>query len=172
MKKLIFVLMAAFSLMAAAFKQEPCERWDDIGTNLSLPNEIAGMRMQRRLIYGKDDQSFLYTSQKSGEGTAGQRLLTVYLYKRSGAKLDADGVCEDVRKELVDVVQAVQIRSADVLANASARKNEVRGKIGATDCLMAEFTYRDAKQGSDMRDWTLVASFAGRFLKGARIIFP
>lgn len=165
MKKLIAGLMAAFALAAAAFEVVPCERWYDGDTNLSLPNEIAGMRLQRRLIYGKDDQAFLYVSQRPGTGSAGQRVLTVYLYKRDWAKLEADGVCEDVRRELLDVVNAVQFRPADASADQSARKNEVQGRIGATDCLTAEFTYRDAKRGLDMRGWALVASFAGRFLK-------
>ena len=85
-------------MAASAVEEMPCKSWDDIGTNLSLPEEIAGMRMRTRVEYGKDDQSFMYVSREFVEETPGQRVLTIYIYKRDWAKLKADGVCANVRR--------------------------------------------------------------------------
>ena len=63
-KLMVIVGVASWAAVAAAVETEPCERWDDVGTNLALPEEIAGMRMQTRTEYGKDDASFCYGSRE------------------------------------------------------------------------------------------------------------
>ena len=52
MRMLAFVAVMGGVTVAAAVETEPCERWNDIGTNLALPEEIAGMHMQTRAEYG------------------------------------------------------------------------------------------------------------------------
>ena len=84
-KLMVIVGVASWAAVAAAVETEPCERWDDVGTNLALPEEIAGMRMQTRTEYGKDDASFCYGSREFVAGTDGQRVRTLYLYKRDWA---------------------------------------------------------------------------------------
>ena len=51
-KLMVIVGLASWATAASAVETEPCERWDDIGTNLALPEEIAGMHMQTRAEYG------------------------------------------------------------------------------------------------------------------------
>lgn len=165
MRMLAFVAAMGVVTLAAAVETEPCERWDDIGTNLALPEEIAGMRMQTRTEYGKDDQSFCYGSREFVAQTDGRRILTLYLYKRDWAKLTADGVGDDVRKEMISVVEAVRSRPAGELTSVEVLEKKRLGKIGGTDCLIAEFVYKGGKSRSDMRGWALACSFMGRFLK-------
>ena len=164
-KLMVIVGVASWAAVAAAVETEPCERWDDVGTNLALPEEIAGMRMQTRTEYGKDDASFCYGSREFVAGTDGQRVLTLYLYKRDWAELAADGVGDDVRKEVASVVDAVRLRPDKEFTSVEVLEKGRLGKIGGTDCLIAEFAYKGGKSRSDMRGWALVCSFMGRFLK-------
>lgn len=85
MKSMLIAVATGWSAVAAAVEPESCERWDDIGTNLALPEEIAGMHMLTRAEYGKEDTSFCYGSREFVAGTDGQRVLTFYLYKRDWA---------------------------------------------------------------------------------------
>lgn len=165
MRTRIVVLAMCWAAVAAAVETEPCERWDDIGTNLALPEEIAGMRMQTRAEYGKDDTTFCYGSREFVAGTDGRRVLTFYLYKRAGVELEADGVGDDVRKELAYLVKAVQVRLDSAFTSVEVLEMGRLGKIGGTDCLTAEFVYKAGKSQRDMRGWALVCSFMGRFLK-------
>ena len=52
MKSMLITVVTGWVALALAVETEPCERWDDIGTNLALPEKIAGMRMQTRAEYG------------------------------------------------------------------------------------------------------------------------
>ena len=165
MKLIVAVGLASWAAVAAAVETESCERWDDIGTNLALPEEIAGMRMQTRRVYGKNDMSFGYGSRELVAGTDGQRVLTLYLYKRAGVELETDGVGDDVRKEMTSVVEAVRVRPDREFTSVEVLEKERLGKIGGTDCLIAEFAYKGGKARRDMRGWALVCSFMGRFLK-------
>ena len=165
MKLSVAVGLAIWAAVAAAVEPEPCERWDDIGTNLALPEEIAGMRMQTRVEYGKDDASFCYGSREFLTGTDGQRVLMFYLYKRDGVELETDGVGDDVRKELAVVVDAVRARPDGEFTSAEVLETGRLGEIGGTDCLTAEFAYKGGKSQKDIRGWALVCSFMGRFLK-------
>lgn len=164
-KLMVIVGMASWAAVASAVETEPCERWDDIGTNLALPEEIAGMRMQTRAEYGKDDQSFCYGSREFVAETDGQRVLTFYLYKRDRAQLEADGVGDDVRKEMTSVMEAVRLRPDKAFTSVEVLEKGRLGKIGGTDCLVAEFAYKGGKSRRAMRGWVLVCSFMGRFLK-------
>ena len=38
MRMMAFVAVMGVVMVAAAVETEPCERWDDIGTNLALPD--------------------------------------------------------------------------------------------------------------------------------------
>lgn len=155
-------LVVGWPSVAMAVKEERCERWDDIDTNLALPEEMVEMRMLNRIVYGESDQSFRYGSREFIAEIAGKRVLTVYLYKRDGAKLDADGICEAVERELSGVIATVRQRP-DVKRMEVLEKRR-SAKIGATDCLVAESVCTDVL-GVDRRDWALVCSFMGRFLK-------
>ncbi|MCQ2395166.1 MAG: hypothetical protein MJ249_12860 [Kiritimatiellae bacterium] len=165
MKLIVAVGLASWAAVASAVETEPCERWDDIGTNLALPEEIAGMRMLTRAEYGKDDASFCYGSREFVARTDGQRVLTLYLYKRDWAKLAADGVGDDVRKEMTSVAEAVRVRPDREFTSVEVLEKGLLGKIGGTDCWTAEFAYKGGKARKDMRGWALVCSFMGRFLK-------
>ena len=166
MRKLMLIVgVASWAAVASAVETESCERWDDIGTNLALPEEIAGMRMQTRRVYGENDMSFGYGSRELVAGTDGQRVLTLYLYKRAGVELETDGVGDDVRKEMTSVVEAVRSRPDREFTSVEVLEKERLGKIGWTDCLTAEFAYKGGKARRDMRGWALVCSFMGRFLK-------
>ena len=165
MKLIVAVGLASWAAVASAVETEPCERWDDIGTNLALPEEIAGMRMLTRAEYGKDDASFCYGSREFVARTDGQRVLTLYLYKRDWAKLAADGVGDDVRKEMTSVAEAVRSRPDREFTSVEVLERGRLGKIGGTDCWTAEFAYKGGKARKDMRGWALVCSFMGRFLK-------
>ena len=165
MKNLMTALAVGVVMAASAVEEMPCKSWDDIGTNLSLPEEIAGMRMRTRGEYGKDDQSFMYVSREFVEETPGQRVLTIYIYRRDWAKLEADGVCANVRRELADVIEAVRHRPDGGVLGVEVLDKAKPGKIGATDSLTAEFAYKDGEHGSDMRGYALLCSFAGWFFK-------
>ena len=38
MKSMLIAVVTGWAAVAAAVETEPCERWDDIGTNLALPD--------------------------------------------------------------------------------------------------------------------------------------
>lgn len=44
MKLIVAVGLASWAAVASSVETEPCERWDDIGTNLALPEEIEEVK--------------------------------------------------------------------------------------------------------------------------------
>ena len=96
-------------------------------------------------MYGKDDHAFCYISREFVTRTDGQPVLTLYLYKRDWAELAADGVGEDVHKELAVVVESVRVRPDKAFTSVEVLEKERLGKIGGTDCLIAEFAYKGGR---------------------------
>lgn len=162
MIKLSCAIAVSWVAVASAVEVEPCGRWDDIATNLALPEEVAGLHMRERVICGENDHFFNYYSP---EVSSEFRSLSLYLYKRDWAKFTGDGICEAVRREFDDVVAEVRRRQDVESASFELVEKAKHGKIGETDCLTAEMRCSEVSGGAPTRSWALLCSFGGQFLK-------
>ena len=159
MKKILLSFVFVCAVIAAYASDESCSHWNDTGTNIALPEEIAGMRMKTRVTYGKDDHSYSYHSDTDKTGRMIKKL-DVYIYKRDGADLNSDGVGESVRKEMNDIVSA-----AMQLNNFKTIGNVATSPIGVTQCLISQFSGNDISRAQNIRSWALLCSFRANFFE-------